>query len=354
MSKNNLVALISDTHFGARNNNEAFSDYQYRFYNDVFFPYIEKHKIKKIIHLGDLVDKRKNIDFVTLNRMRNDFVGRIYEMGIELHLIVGNHDTAYKSTNKVNAARELFTWSKVKIYEETAELLINGTKFIFVPWMNPENFDDSMEMINESEAEILCGHLEINGAPMMLGGTKSEFGVSERKFSKFEMALSGHFHHRNLYGSVQYLGSPYEFTWADCSDPKGFHVLDTDKMSLDFVENPHQMFKKIYYDDCIDDYYKLDLARYKGTVVKLIVSHKSNFGMFDDFIDRLFNAELIDLKIIEEAPADFVNVDDMDINVDSTSDMLAFSVDKLDELVYNKKRMRKTIGEIYSEAVNLG
>ena len=52
------IALITDTHWGARNDSVIFADYFSKFYDNVFFPYIDDHNIKTCIHLGDVVDRR--------------------------------------------------------------------------------------------------------------------------------------------------------------------------------------------------------------------------------------------------------------------------------------------------------
>ena len=40
------IALLNDTHFGCRNDSPAFMNYHNRFYDEIFFPYIEKNNIK--------------------------------------------------------------------------------------------------------------------------------------------------------------------------------------------------------------------------------------------------------------------------------------------------------------------
>ena len=60
------VAIITDQHFGARKNSKQFHDYFLKFYNDVFFPTLEKHKIKTVVDMGDTFDSRKGIDFAAL------------------------------------------------------------------------------------------------------------------------------------------------------------------------------------------------------------------------------------------------------------------------------------------------
>ena len=57
------VAIITDQHFGARKNSKLFHDYFLKFYNDIFFPYLEENDIKVVIDMGDTFDSRKGIDF---------------------------------------------------------------------------------------------------------------------------------------------------------------------------------------------------------------------------------------------------------------------------------------------------
>ena len=73
------IALITDTHFGARNDNPAYANYFFKFYNNVFFPYLKEHNIKTCIHLGDIVDRRKFINFKTSHDFRHNFMKRLWE-----------------------------------------------------------------------------------------------------------------------------------------------------------------------------------------------------------------------------------------------------------------------------------
>ena len=47
------VAIITDQHFGCRKNSKLFHDYFLKFYNDIFFPYLEENNITTIIDMGD-------------------------------------------------------------------------------------------------------------------------------------------------------------------------------------------------------------------------------------------------------------------------------------------------------------
>ena len=40
------IAILNDTHFGVRNDSEAFRNYQLRFYNEIFFLTLRKIILK--------------------------------------------------------------------------------------------------------------------------------------------------------------------------------------------------------------------------------------------------------------------------------------------------------------------
>ena len=101
------IALITDTHFGARNDNVNFNEYFYQFYEGVFFPYLQQHNIKTCIHLGDCFDRRKYVSYKTAKDFRERFILPFNVLGIDLHMLVGNHDIYYKNTSQVNSLTEL-------------------------------------------------------------------------------------------------------------------------------------------------------------------------------------------------------------------------------------------------------
>ena len=125
------IALLNDTHFGVRNDSEAFRKYQLRFYNEIFFPYLKENNINTLVHLGDVVDRRKFINFQTASIFREQFWDRLYKEKIDTHIIIGNHDTYFKNTNEVNAIENLYTSFDRKhepfIYTKSTVVDFDGT-----------------------------------------------------------------------------------------------------------------------------------------------------------------------------------------------------------------------------------
>lgn len=317
------IAVITDTHYGVRNDAIVFNDYFKRFLDTVFFPYIDENGIKEVIHLGDLVDRRKYIQYYTLHRLKVDFLEPLFSRDVQLTIILGNHDIAYKNTNEINALDELFSKfsDKMHIIRDAEHVSMgDDLEVLMIPWICQDNEAHSMDLIRKSTAQVAMGHLELAGFEMERGSVANH-GQNANVFDKFDIVLSGHYHHKSTNGTVFYLGAPWQMTWADYDDPKGFHVFDTQTRALEFVENPHIMFEKFFYDDSdltSADVVDLDLTKYKNTYVKIVVQVKNNPYIFDTIIAKFEEAGVFDLKIVD----DHLNLhleDDSDI-VDEAED----------------------------------
>ena len=146
------IALITDTHFGARNDSLIFTDFFRKFYENIFFPTLKERGIKSVIHLGDVVDRRKFINYKTLNSMKDILFTPLKEMGAEIKVIVGNHDIYYKNTLSVNSMTELTKgMDHVTVYAEPCEVpLTKDHTVLFVPWICDDNEDKTKELIEKT------------------------------------------------------------------------------------------------------------------------------------------------------------------------------------------------------------
>ena len=93
------IALLTDSHAGVRNDSLAFHDYMKRFYDDVFFKYLDTNGIRSVVHCGDIIDRRKYININTAYRLRKDLIEPAINRNIDWHQCLGNHDTYHKNTN---------------------------------------------------------------------------------------------------------------------------------------------------------------------------------------------------------------------------------------------------------------
>ena len=349
------IALLNDTHFGVRNDSPAFLEYQVKFYEEQFFPYLEQNNITTLIHLGDVTDRRKFINFKTASVFREKFFKRLWDMKIDTHIIVGNHDTYYKNTNKVNSVTELFTTFDGKnepwIYTDPKEVEIGGCRMLFLPWICDDNIEDSIYAIDNATADICMGDLEIKGFEMQRG-IINEQGLEPKQFKRFEKVISGHFHKKSDDGHIYYLGAQYEMTWSDYKDPKGFHIFDTETRELERISNPHRIHKKLVYNDKKEDYYKKDLTEFENTFVKIFVSNKTDEDMFNSLLDRFQNKMNVhEVNVIEDIQSDMAASVREDI-LDQGEDTITFLNNYVDQIQtdLDKQKLKEFIKETYVEA----
>jgi hypothetical protein len=210
-----------------------------------------------------------------------------------------------------------------------------------------------MEELKNTTAPICMGHFEIEGFQMYRGAPSHE-GLDPKLFDRFDVVFSGHYHHKSSKGNIHYLGNPYELTWQDYDDKRGFHIFDLKTHELEFIPNPYRMFHKLTYDDkvsSIKEIQEMDLAPFASVYVKVVVINKTNPYLFDMLINKLYQVNPIDITIAE----DFTDVEDiMDDDIDQAEDTITILNKYVDNLTTDleKSKLKTLFQEIYIEALN--
>lgn len=354
------VAILGDSHFLVRNGSKSFNGYFERFYENTFFPYLVNNNIKTVIQMGDLFDNRKVTHLQGLSECKRYFFDKLKEYDIELITLVGNHDSHYKDTISINSQKLLLgEYSNIITVDKPTNFELSfGVDLCILPWICQENYDESMEVIKSSKSDFCFGHLELRNFAMHKG-ILCDDGMESEVFNKFEFVFTGHYHHRSNRGNIYYLGTPYELTWHDDSDPKGFHVFDFSSRELNFIQNPYKMFNKIYYDDLLneclikEEIENSKLERYSSSYIKVVVKNKENPYLFDLFVDSLYKVNPIDLVIIEEMSDVLVEeINDIDETEDTLTTLNKF-IDNVKTKDLDSNRLKTILASLYQEAISL-
>ena len=346
------VAIITDQHFGARNDSIAFLDFYQKFYDNTFFPTIDAAGINTVLILGDTFDRRKYVNFYSLQRAKEMFFDKLEERGIRVHMLAGNHDTYYKNTNDVNSPDLLLNeYGNIDVIDSPENIVIDDIKICMMPWICADNYTQSIDHMKNTDAEICMGHFEINGFAMYRG-MESHDGLAKETFDKFDMVFSGHYHHKSDDGHIYYLGNPYELTWQDYNDPRGFHLFDLGTRELEFIRNPYSMFARVEYDDKETEPIDLDSLDLKEKYTKLVVVNKTDFYKFDKFIQKLYNKGCHEIKIIEDLSEFEDGEIGEEINLEDTLSVLSNYIDSINTDV-DKEQVKTYMRTLYTEAVNI-
>jgi len=341
------IALINDTHWGARKGSKLFHDYFELFYKNVFFPTLEQYGITTVIHMGDAFDSRKSIDYQSLEWAKRVVFEPLSKY--EVHMIVGNHDSYYKNTNNTNSPQLLLKdYPNVKTYSSPTEIKVENLNILLLPWICMDNEEQSLKLIKKTKAKVAMGHLELQGFRVNRS-LVMEHGLEADIFKNFKKVFSGHYHTRSNNGTVFYTGNPYEIYWTDVGDTRGFTIFDTETLEHEPINNPYKMFHNIYYEDT--NYQTFDTREYENKIVKVVVRKNTDTKKFEKFIDKLYSSNIAELKIVEN----FEVQESVEFEAFESEDTLSILNRYIEEAEVNldKSIVQKLLQEVYQEACEM-
>lgn len=338
-------------HIGARNASPVLYEYQLKFFEDVLLPYIEKEDVRTILQLGDMFDSRKFSNHGVLFEWRERFFDVLHARGIKVITLLGNHDIASRNSLKVNSTSLFLNhYDNIDIVSSPREQEIEGVPFVIVPWICDENKDEVDALIQNTTSVYCAGHFEFAGFDMQKG-VAANGGDDPSFYEKFDTVFSGHFHTRSSKKNIVYTGVPYEMTWADYNDPKGFHVFDTSRHTFSFVQNPLTLFNRVEYND--KDVEPTDVVDVKDTYVKVVVVNKTDPYRFEKFINSIVLQNPADLKITDIAfDFDDVDIEEEDLGLEDTKTLIEKFIDQSDTEL-DKDRLKDMMKSLYLSALEV-
>ena len=228
--------LITDTHFGTRQNSITWLNSQIDFFTKQLIPYIKKQKEGvRLVHLGDVFDSRSTISTIVASRVV-DLFKQISELVNEFIIIGGNHDYYSPNSDEYDTLNLLLGNLNIKLVTKQA-LIDKENKHIYVPWYvwqeeihAPSNLQDAIDTYN---IQRVFTHADIVNEPVNI---------------RCREIYSGHIHIPHCKGNIRNLGSTYSLNFADANSKRGFYVIDGD--NLLFVENTVSIkFHRFYNGD---------------------------------------------------------------------------------------------------------
>lgn len=310
------TAFIGDLHIGARGGADGARKFITNYLEHYLFPKLKELGINTYVQAGDAFDVRKHIHGLDMAFVLDTFIPLHMKYGMTGIYNTGNHDITLRDSNKVSWTRMLEAVSEgfVISYQESAEFVVNGDKFLMIPWINKENYERTIREISNTDAKYAVAHIELAGFPMYRNSISEEGQVELQTLSKFDKVISGHYHAISEEGNITYVGSPYHITWQDYPDERGFWVFDHDTKELEFIPNPPNMsmFRIFEYSWAAceaDSSLKLKLKEpkcleedfgFKDSIVKVIVNDRGDSKHYMDFCNALRRCDTIDYTVVDK------------------------------------------------------
>lgn len=311
-----MIGIIGDMHIGARSGNKVYHQYFELFIHDLF-TWVDENDVHELILLGDLFDVRKHVDTWCLSWFKTTFIERCVNRGLLVHVIVGNHDIHFKESLEVNTPRLVLSeWPDIfNVVDAPQEPMIDGCKFLLVPWIAKTNKETVELAIKNTKAKYLCGHFEFNGFPMHRGSV-AKTQHNHDGYGKFNQIFSGHYHTKSERDNVIYTGTPYETTWVDANDQKGFYSFDNGEIS--FIPTRHTFHEFIEYPQIRD---------IKNKFVRGIIHDTSDKKAIEKWKDTLLQYGPHDIKFQEKTQTTYASSVNME-KIKSTEELIFEFIDE--------------------------
>jgi DNA repair exonuclease SbcCD nuclease subunit len=327
MIKKTKVAIFTDLHLGIYGNSEKWHETALN-WADWIVSDLTTKKIRDIFFLGDFFDNRSEINVQTIH-----VAAQIIEKfkSFNMFMIVGNHDAYYKNRSDIHSLGMVRGHENITLVDKNLEFTAFDKNFLLVPWNND---------IPDSKFDYVFGHFEIQTFKMN-NYTVCTHGLTPMDLFKTKATsiFSGHFHNRNSKkykeGSIHYVGSCFPMDFSDVGNIKGYHLLDVEDGSIEFIENTvSPIFTKLF----LSTLKTINKDTVTNNIVKLVVDidiDEKKLEKLEAALGKLGPWQFtVDHNTVTATLEDVENIDSIDIKVmfDEFYEQLGLKDDQLERV----------------------
>lgn len=245
-----------------------------------------KHRVNRVIICGDLLTTRSHQPTHVLSSCYRFLESLVHDAKVPyVHVLLGNHDLAYRrdhqnATTALDALR--LATPTVQLHWDVSSHVWDGRRVLMLPFREDQStLTDAVARLDARDAAdtVAFAHLALHRAITQrhiihpgLENTKHKTGTRSVAyhgltgpgyFASLARTFTGHFHcHQTILqssiaasalkgaqdvtqasrmrGSVTYVGSPLQLTWADLWDEqRGAILLDPETLGQELIVNPH-------------------------------------------------------------------------------------------------------------------
>ncbi|PNP44490.1 hypothetical protein THARTR1_11028 [Trichoderma harzianum] len=322
--------LLSDIHFGRRDPDHIWRTAQW------IVAEAERNKITRAVICGDLLTSR-TMQLTHVLSACYRFIGLLSDVVPRVHILLGNHDLSYRRDYQTTALAALGInrlAPYVSLHSDIAHLEWDGRRVLLLPFREDQNeLTEAVAALGSNEASktVAFAHLAINKAitqrhvvstdidkPRVTSSITYRGLTGPGRFASLARTFTGHFHShqtiRNndgLGGSITYLGSPLQLSWADLYDEqRGVVLFDPETLEHELLINPHAVsYTTANIQQVLDG--QVDKSAVADRHVMLVGQH--NYPNYVTARDRLTSRQLGARSVRKWIPKGFV------LNTDRTS-----------------------------------
>jgi DNA repair exonuclease SbcCD nuclease subunit len=146
-----------------------------------------------------------------------------------VYFIPGNHDLYYRDKRDIQSVE----WAKHLPRVQICNDWFSSGDVVIAPWL----VADDHKRIPKLKGKYMFGHFELPHFYMNAMVQMPDHGeVKREQFSHFDHVFSGHFHKRQTYKNITYIGNCFPHNYADSGDDdRGLCVIEWGKDPVYFA-----------------------------------------------------------------------------------------------------------------------
>lgn len=232
----------------------------------------ERQQVGRVVVCGDLLTSRTMQPTHVLSACYR-FISLLSDVVPRVHIVLGNHDLAYRrdyQTTALDALNIKRLAPYVSLHSVVSQDEWDGRRVLLLPFREEQNeLTEAVAALgpNEASKTVAFAHLAINKAitqryavgagvdnPRAANSITYHGLKGPDRFASLARTFTGHFHSHqtivqeqsssvdkiNPQGSVIYLGSPLQLSWADLYDEqRGVVLFDPETLEHELLINRH-------------------------------------------------------------------------------------------------------------------
>lgn len=287
--KSKISFIITDTHFGVKQNSATWINSQLDFIYNQLIPHIQQCKDSglydkiRLIHMGDVFDSRSTISTMIATKVVEAFKKLVELCGENnIYIVAGNHDFYSPNSDTIDSLSLLLKNLNINLCIQD---ILHEDNDLFIPWYQWGS-NESNELIESGRVKNIFTHADIVTEPIPYLHTKNI------------NIFSGHLHIPSIKKNLYNLGSCYALNFADANHDRGYYTIIDDNKP-EFHPNNHSIrFWRLYNEDIFNSK-KFKLIR-SGDYVELYIS-QSNMSI-PEYIEKInkYTQELKNIWVIPQ------------------------------------------------------
>jgi len=212
------AAIFTDIHFGLKSNSQV--------HNEDCLSFVKwaaktarEQGCDTCLFLGDWHNNRATINILTLNYSLQalEHLNSVFD---RTYFIPGNHDLYYRDRRDIQSVE----WAKHLKNIQIVNDWFNEGNVSIVPWL----VGNDHKKIPKLKNQYVFGHFELPHFYMNAMIQMPDHGEIQREdFANVGHVFSGHFHKRQTYNNITYIGNSFPHNYADAGDDqRGLTILE--------------------------------------------------------------------------------------------------------------------------------